>query len=133
MLAIRLEKDIEDRLTMLALKTGRTKTFYVREAILEHLGKLEDTHFGLEHLTAAAWGYSPAEVRRGGSLSNTGRNQQAVRRRLHAPDGRASAWLDRSPAERVEALEEIRMAAPNSLYDQQAFPRFSRVTRKAQS
>jgi len=37
MLAIRLPKDIENRLTDLAKKTGRTKTFYAKEAILEHL------------------------------------------------------------------------------------------------
>ena len=37
MLAIRLDKDIEDRLTLLARKTGRTETYYAREAILEHL------------------------------------------------------------------------------------------------
>lgn len=36
MLAIRLPKDIELRLTNLAKKTGRTKTFYAREAILEY-------------------------------------------------------------------------------------------------
>ncbi len=42
MLALRLPKDIEDRLTALAKKTGRTKSFYAREAILEHLEDLED-------------------------------------------------------------------------------------------
>ena len=50
MLAIRLDKKIEERLTKLALKTGRTKTFYAREAILEHLEELEDTHLALERL-----------------------------------------------------------------------------------
>ena len=44
MLAIRLDKDIEDRLTLLARKTGRTKTYYAREAILEHLQDLEDAY-----------------------------------------------------------------------------------------
>ena len=38
MLAIRLPPEIEARLEALAKKTGRTKTYYVREAILEHLG-----------------------------------------------------------------------------------------------
>ena len=42
MLAIRLPEDIENRLSDLATKTGRTKTFYAREAILEHLDDLED-------------------------------------------------------------------------------------------
>ena len=44
MLALRLPKDIEDRLTSLAKKTGRTKSFYAREAILEHLEDLEDKY-----------------------------------------------------------------------------------------
>jgi RHH-type rel operon transcriptional repressor/antitoxin RelB len=42
MLAIRLPQSIEKRLEKLARRTGRTKTFYVREAILEHLDDLED-------------------------------------------------------------------------------------------
>lgn len=42
MLAIRLPEDIEKRLADLAEKTGRTKTWYARQAILEHLDDLED-------------------------------------------------------------------------------------------
>jgi len=42
MLAIRLPESIERRLEKLAKRTGRTKTFYVREAILQHLDELED-------------------------------------------------------------------------------------------
>jgi len=44
MLAIRLPEAIEKRLERLARRTGRTKTFYVREAILEHLQDLEDLY-----------------------------------------------------------------------------------------
>jgi len=44
MLAIRLPQSIEKRLEKLARRTGRTKTFYVREAILEHLDDLEDLY-----------------------------------------------------------------------------------------
>ena len=47
MLALRLPKDIEDRLDALAKKTGRTKSFYAREAILEHLDDLEDLYYVL--------------------------------------------------------------------------------------
>jgi RHH-type rel operon transcriptional repressor/antitoxin RelB len=64
MLAIRLEKKIEDRLTKLARKTGRTKTYYAREAILEHLEELEDTHLALERLASPVRIYSAAEVKR---------------------------------------------------------------------
>jgi RHH-type transcriptional regulator, rel operon repressor / antitoxin RelB len=42
MLAIRLPADIESRLDALAKATGRTKTFYAREAIIEHLADMED-------------------------------------------------------------------------------------------
>jgi RHH-type rel operon transcriptional repressor/antitoxin RelB len=44
MLAIRLPEAIEERLEKLAKRTGRTKTFYVREAILAHLDELEDIY-----------------------------------------------------------------------------------------
>ena len=44
MLGVRLPADIERRLDALADKTGRTKSFYVREAILEHLDNLEDIY-----------------------------------------------------------------------------------------
>jgi RHH-type rel operon transcriptional repressor/antitoxin RelB len=44
MLAIRLPQSIEERLEKLARLTGRTKTYYVREAILEHLEDLEDMY-----------------------------------------------------------------------------------------
>jgi RHH-type rel operon transcriptional repressor/antitoxin RelB len=44
MLAIRLPEDIERRLEALAKRTGRTKTYYARQAILEHLDDLEDIY-----------------------------------------------------------------------------------------
>ena len=44
MLAIRLPAEIEKRLEKLAKRTGRTKSFYAREAILEHLDDLEDIY-----------------------------------------------------------------------------------------
>ena len=43
-LAIRLPLSIEKRLEKLARRTGRTKSYYVREAILEHLKDLEDLY-----------------------------------------------------------------------------------------
>ena len=44
MLAIRLSASIEKRLEKLAKRTGRTKTYYAREAILQHLDDLEDVY-----------------------------------------------------------------------------------------
>ena len=50
MLAIRLLSEIEERLDRLAKATGRTKTFYAREAILEHLDELEDLYLAEQRL-----------------------------------------------------------------------------------
>jgi RHH-type rel operon transcriptional repressor/antitoxin RelB len=49
-LAIRLPQEIEKRLEALAKATGRTKTFYAREAILEHLDDLEDIYIAEQRL-----------------------------------------------------------------------------------
>lgn len=50
MLAIRLPAEIEKRLAALAKKTGRTKTFYAREAIIEHINDLEDIYLAEQRL-----------------------------------------------------------------------------------
>lgn len=50
MLALRLPEDIEKRLEMLAARTGRSKSFYAREAILRHLGDVEDAYLALDRL-----------------------------------------------------------------------------------
>lgn len=62
MLAIRLPKDIEDRLDNLAKQTGRTKTFYVREAIMEHLDDLEDVYLATERLKQPAKRWTQDEL-----------------------------------------------------------------------
>ncbi len=46
MLSLRLSPDIEARLEALARKTGRTKSYYAREAILEKIEEMEDTYLG---------------------------------------------------------------------------------------
>ncbi len=60
MLAIRLPEEIERRLEKLAKATGRTKTFYAREAILEHLEDLEDVYLAERRLEALRAGKSRA-------------------------------------------------------------------------
>ena len=52
MLAIRLPERIEKRLDRLAKRTGRTKTYYAREAILQHLDELEDIYLAEKRLEA---------------------------------------------------------------------------------
>ena len=44
MLALRLPPDLEERLDTLAKRTGRSKSFYAREAILTHLEDIEDAY-----------------------------------------------------------------------------------------
>jgi RHH-type rel operon transcriptional repressor/antitoxin RelB len=58
MLALRLPEDIESRLDKLAKATGRTKSFYAREAILEHLADLEDLYLAEKRLTKVRNGKS---------------------------------------------------------------------------
>jgi RHH-type rel operon transcriptional repressor/antitoxin RelB len=50
MLAIRLPEDLEKRLENLAKRTGRTKTFYARQAIEQHLDELEDIYLAEQRL-----------------------------------------------------------------------------------
>jgi len=62
MLAIRLDPEIERRLSLLAERTGRTKTFYAREAILEHLEDLEDIYMAKKVLAESGRYYSSKEI-----------------------------------------------------------------------
>jgi len=47
-MSLRLPADVEDRLAALATLTGRSKTFYATEAIVEHIDDLEDAHLSSE-------------------------------------------------------------------------------------
>lgn len=58
MLAIRLPADVEARLDALAKTTGRTKTYYAREAILKHLEDLEDLYLAEQRLIESRAGKS---------------------------------------------------------------------------
>lgn len=49
-ISIRLPEAIEERLTRLAAATGRSKTWYVTEAICEHLDDLEDLYLAEQRL-----------------------------------------------------------------------------------
>jgi RHH-type transcriptional regulator, rel operon repressor / antitoxin RelB len=62
MLAIRLPGEVEKRLEHLAKKTGRTKTYYAREAIIEHLEELEDIYLSLSRLEKPAKRWSLADL-----------------------------------------------------------------------
>ena len=57
---------MEARLDNLSRRTGRTKTYYVREAVIEHIDDLEDLYLAEEEIReirAGARTYSFDEVR----------------------------------------------------------------------
>jgi len=43
-IAVRLPDDMEQRLTILAKKTGRKKSFYIKEALMNYLEDMEDIY-----------------------------------------------------------------------------------------
>ncbi len=65
MLAIRLPEEIEKRLAALAAKTGRTKTFYAKEAILEHIDDMEDKYLAVTRLENPGKRFSLDEMEQG--------------------------------------------------------------------
>ena len=74
MLAIRLSDEMEARLANLAKATGRTKTFYAREAILEYIDDLEDFYLAekgyADVLSGKSKTYSLEQVERELGLSD---------------------------------------------------------------
>lgn len=48
--AVRLPDETYERLQALAARTGRTATYYIREAIEEHLEELEDVYLAEQSL-----------------------------------------------------------------------------------
>ena len=57
-ISIQLPDDVEARLQNLATRTGRSKTYYITEAILEHLDDLEDLYLAELELEAVRAGAS---------------------------------------------------------------------------
>jgi RHH-type rel operon transcriptional repressor/antitoxin RelB len=70
MLALRLPNEIETRLSALALKTGRTKTYYARQAILSFIDDMEDTYLAIERLENPAKNWTQEELEAGLDLAN---------------------------------------------------------------
>ncbi len=72
--AVRLEDETYTRLQNLASKTGRTATYYIREAIETHLEELEDIYLAEQTLEEVRRGkqrtYSLDEVVRELDLAN---------------------------------------------------------------
>lgn len=58
--ALRLPDEVDQRLNRLADRTGRSKTFYMIEAIQEHLDDLEDLYLTEQRLIDVQVGESQA-------------------------------------------------------------------------
>ncbi|HZD50494.1 MAG TPA: ribbon-helix-helix protein, CopG family, partial [Silvibacterium sp.] len=65
MLAIRIPESMEDRLDKLAKLTGRTKSYYVREALEMHLEEIEDAYTALYRLEHPAKRWTLEELEQG--------------------------------------------------------------------
>ena len=56
--SLRLPEDISNRLQVLAERTGRSKTYYMIEAIREYIGDLEDAYLAEREIKAIQSGKS---------------------------------------------------------------------------
>ena len=64
-LAVRLPPEVEQRLSSLAERTGRSKASYAREAIVRYLEDLEDEQLALERLDNPDRRWTLDELERG--------------------------------------------------------------------
>lgn len=63
-IAIRLPEELENKLSLLAKKTKRSKSFYVREAIESYLEDVNDYYIGMDVLENPGRIYSLEEARK---------------------------------------------------------------------
>ncbi len=56
--SVRLHEDLEQRLNMLSAETGRSKAFYIREAVEEYIDDLEDIYLAEKRLESIRAGKS---------------------------------------------------------------------------
>jgi len=63
LVAVRLEQDLNARLNKLAKSTGRSKSFYIQQAIACFMEDMEDTFIAIERLENPGQRYSMDEVK----------------------------------------------------------------------
>ncbi|MDD2966708.1 MAG: TraY domain-containing protein [Desulfovibrionaceae bacterium] len=56
--SLRLPEDLGKRLNDLSRRTGRSKTFYILEAIREHLEEIEDVYIAEQRIAELRAGHS---------------------------------------------------------------------------
>ena len=69
MIAIHLPSEIEQRIADLAARTGRTKNFYIEEAILEYLDELKEKYLALDRLEKPGKHWTLDEIEQGIDMS----------------------------------------------------------------
>ena len=72
MASLRLDKELENRLDHLARMTGRTKTFYIRQLIEQHIDELEDRYIAETRLENPADRLTSKEMRQDIGLDKGG-------------------------------------------------------------
>jgi len=70
MASLRLGEELESRLDQLAASTGRTKTFYIKQLIEEHIEELEDRYIAEQRLENPAKRLSSEAMRQELGLDN---------------------------------------------------------------
>lgn len=64
MTAVRLDEATEKRLAKLAKNTGRTKSYYLRKALVEHLEDMEDYYMAAKAMENPGRIYTSEEAKR---------------------------------------------------------------------
>ncbi|MBO6535556.1 MAG: ribbon-helix-helix protein, CopG family [Balneolaceae bacterium] len=69
-ITVRLGESVEKRLDQLAKLTGRTKTYYIRQALVEKLDELEDLYIAEQRLEQPDKRWTLDQLERGDDLDN---------------------------------------------------------------
>lgn len=75
MASLRLNKELENRLDRLAETTGRTKTFYIRQLIEDHIDELEDRYLAESRLEKPAERLTSKKMRQNLGLGHPHRSK----------------------------------------------------------
>jgi predicted DNA-binding protein len=105
MLAVRLSPEIEARLEKLAKATGRTKSYYVKEALVRYLGEREQTLLALARLEGGERRSSDADA---GAEWRSLSGHARIDRRSIAMHRAIAERLRKHPALLEKAKENIR-------------------------
>jgi RHH-type transcriptional regulator, rel operon repressor / antitoxin RelB len=64
LVAVRLDEKLLERLNRLAKRTGRSKSFYIKQAIARFMEDMEDTFIAIDRLENVGRTYSMEEAKR---------------------------------------------------------------------